>query len=63
MYQVYPAYANGSCCLILSYKPQEYYNRMPELKQAMDMIGGGFFSPENADLFKDIYNSLMYDDR
>lgn len=46
-----------------SYKPEEYYNRIPELKQVIDMISGGFFSPENPDLFKDIYNSLMYDDR
>jgi len=45
------------------YKPEEYYKRIPELKQVIDMISGGFFSPENPDLFKDIYNSLMYDDR
>uniref|UniRef100_A0A8B9JLT1 Alpha-1,4 glucan phosphorylase n=1 Tax=Astyanax mexicanus TaxID=7994 RepID=A0A8B9JLT1_ASTMX len=28
------------------YNASEYYNRIPELKQAMDQIAGGFFSPK-----------------
>uniref|UniRef100_A0A8B9R782 Alpha-1,4 glucan phosphorylase n=1 Tax=Astyanax mexicanus TaxID=7994 RepID=A0A8B9R782_ASTMX len=36
------------------YNASEYYNRIPELKQAMDQIAGGFFSPKQPDLFKDI---------
>lgn len=45
------------------YKPMEYYNRIPELKQALDMINGGFFSPEDPGMFNDIFNSLVHDDR
>lgn len=41
----------------------DYYNREPELKQAIDQIGSGFFSPEDPNLFKDICNSLQYHDR
>uniref|UniRef100_A0A8C6TRB5 Alpha-1,4 glucan phosphorylase n=2 Tax=Neogobius melanostomus TaxID=47308 RepID=A0A8C6TRB5_9GOBI len=33
------------------------------LKQAMDQISGGFFSPNQADLFKDLVSMLMHHDR
>uniref|UniRef100_A0A8C1LZ30 Alpha-1,4 glucan phosphorylase n=1 Tax=Cyprinus carpio TaxID=7962 RepID=A0A8C1LZ30_CYPCA len=36
------------------YDALEYYNRIPELKQAVDQISGGFFSPGEPDQFKDI---------
>uniref|UniRef100_A0A672Q6I4 Alpha-1,4 glucan phosphorylase n=1 Tax=Sinocyclocheilus grahami TaxID=75366 RepID=A0A672Q6I4_SINGR len=45
------------------YNASEYYNHMPELKQAIDQIAGGFFSPKQPDLFKDIVNMLMHHDR
>ncbi|XP_067941948.1 glycogen phosphorylase, brain form-like [Watersipora subatra] len=45
------------------YEPRKYYERIPELKQALDMINGGFFSPENPELFKDIFHALVDDDR
>uniref|UniRef100_A0A8C1KXG4 Alpha-1,4 glucan phosphorylase n=1 Tax=Cyprinus carpio TaxID=7962 RepID=A0A8C1KXG4_CYPCA len=45
------------------YNASEYYNRIPELKQAIDQIAGGFFSPKQPDLFKDIVNMLMHHDR
>lgn len=45
------------------YNASEYYNRIPELKQAIDQIAGGFFSPKQPDLFKDIVNMLMQNDR
>ncbi|XP_056262611.1 glycogen phosphorylase, muscle form [Pseudoliparis swirei] len=45
------------------YNAQEYYNRLPELKQAVDQISGGFFSPKQPDLFKEIVNMLMHHDR
>uniref|UniRef100_A0A667Y183 Alpha-1,4 glucan phosphorylase n=1 Tax=Myripristis murdjan TaxID=586833 RepID=A0A667Y183_9TELE len=45
------------------YDAVSYYNRIPELKQAMDQISGGFFSPSQPDLFKDIVNMLMHHDR
>lgn len=47
----------------LSYDAVSYYNRVPELKQAMDQISGGFFSPGQPDLFKDLVNMLMHHDR
>uniref|UniRef100_A0A672ZFP2 Alpha-1,4 glucan phosphorylase n=1 Tax=Sphaeramia orbicularis TaxID=375764 RepID=A0A672ZFP2_9TELE len=45
------------------YCAEEYYNRLPELKQAIDQIAGGFFSPKQPDLFKEIVNMLMHHDR
>jgi len=48
---------------IKGYNAHEYYNRIPELKQAMDQIAGGFFSPKEPGLFKDIVTLLMHNDR
>ncbi|MEQ2179226.1 hypothetical protein GOODEAATRI_022453 [Goodea atripinnis] len=45
------------------YDAISYYNRIPELKQAMDQISAGFFSPSQPDLFKDLVNMLMRHDR
>uniref|UniRef100_A0A8C7L3X9 Alpha-1,4 glucan phosphorylase n=1 Tax=Oncorhynchus kisutch TaxID=8019 RepID=A0A8C7L3X9_ONCKI len=45
------------------YHASEYYNRIPELKQAMDQIAGGFFSPKQPDLFKELVDLLMHHDR
>ncbi|XP_056401965.1 glycogen phosphorylase, liver form isoform X2 [Hyla sarda] len=45
------------------YNAQEYYHRLPELKQAMDQIQNGFFSPSNPDQFKDLVDMLFYHDR
>uniref|UniRef100_A0A8B9L306 Alpha-1,4 glucan phosphorylase n=1 Tax=Astyanax mexicanus TaxID=7994 RepID=A0A8B9L306_ASTMX len=45
------------------YDAHEYYNRIPELKQAIDQISGGFFSPGQPDQFKDVVNMLMNHDR
>ncbi|CAL8399838.1 unnamed protein product [Boreogadus saida] len=45
------------------YHAVEYYNRLPELKQAMDQISAGFFSPKQPDLFKEIVDMLMHHDR
>ncbi|CAK6953837.1 glycogen phosphorylase%2C muscle form [Scomber scombrus] len=45
------------------YNAESYYNRLPELKQAMDQISGGYFSPKQPDLFKEIVNMLMHHDR
>lgn len=49
--------------VLLRYHAQEYYNRLPELKQAIDQIAGGFFSPKQPDLFKEIVDMLMHHDR
>ncbi|XP_013388571.1 glycogen phosphorylase, muscle form isoform X1 [Lingula anatina] len=45
------------------YQPKDYYERNHELKLAIDQISGGYFSPENVNLFKDVANSLLYNDR
>ncbi|XP_067319223.1 glycogen phosphorylase, liver form isoform X2 [Anolis sagrei] len=45
------------------YKAQEYYDRLPELKQVMDQIKSGFFSPKDPDMFRDIVNMLFQHDR
>lgn len=55
-----------TCCLMLDalrYDAVSYYNRIPELKQAIDQISGGFFSPSQPGLFKDLVNMLMNHDR
>ncbi|NXL46900.1 PYGL protein, partial [Podilymbus podiceps] len=45
------------------YNAQKYYDRLPELKQAIDQIQSGFFSPKEPDLFKDVVNMLFHHDR
>ncbi|MEO5360650.1 MAG: glycogen/starch/alpha-glucan phosphorylase [Nitrospirota bacterium] len=41
------------------YNPREYYERNAELKQAVDMIDNGYFSKNDANLFKPIIESLL----
>ncbi|MGH0190161.1 UNVERIFIED_CONTAM: hypothetical protein FKN15_042098 [Acipenser sinensis] len=48
---------------VYRYNAKDYYDRIPELRQVIDQISGGFFSPKQPDLFKDIVNLLMYHDR
>uniref|UniRef100_A0A646QJD6 Alpha-1,4 glucan phosphorylase n=1 Tax=Hemiscolopendra marginata TaxID=943146 RepID=A0A646QJD6_9MYRI len=45
------------------YNAWDYYNRIPELKQCIDQIQNGFFSPEDPNLYKDIANVLLNHDR
>ncbi|MEE6492285.1 hypothetical protein FKM82_016539 [Ascaphus truei] len=45
------------------YNAQEYYEKLPELKQVIDQIKSGFFSPQQPDLFKDVTDMLFYNDR
>lgn len=47
----------------LSYDALSYYERLPELKQAIQQISEGFFSPSQPGLFKDLVNMLMHHDR
>ncbi len=44
------------------YNAYGYYESNKDLKKALDMIVSGYFSPENKDLFKSIYESLVYQD-
>lgn len=41
------------------YNPREYYHRLPELKQAIDMIANGVFTPETPELFRPLTDSLL----
>jgi starch phosphorylase len=46
------------------YRPWEIYNTDGELKQALDMIAGGYFSPGAPGLFKPVFDALTgYGDR
>ncbi|CAF4248060.1 unnamed protein product, partial [Rotaria magnacalcarata] len=41
------------------YNAREFYEKNAELKQVLDQIKNGYFSPENPELFHDIVNSLL----
>merc|ERR1711994_1201728 len=45
------------------YNAFNYYNANMELKQVLDMIRDGFFSPNSPDEFKDIVDMLLHHDR
>ncbi|TRY60471.1 hypothetical protein DNTS_028907 [Danionella cerebrum] len=45
------------------YNGREFYERLPELKMAIDQINSGFFSPKEPELFKDLVNMLIHHDR
>ena len=42
------------------YNPWDYYHANAELKWALDMIGSGYFSPEQSDRFQPIVNNLTH---
>jgi glycogen phosphorylase len=41
------------------YNPRRYYDEDQELKAVLDMIGSGFFSPQDSGLFSPIVSSLL----
>jgi len=41
------------------YNPWDYYNSNGELKQVLDMISDGFFSPDDNDRFKPLINDTL----
>ena len=41
------------------YNPIELYNNDYEIKRILDQLINGFYSPDNTELFRDIYNSLL----
>jgi len=45
------------------YNAYSYYESNPELKQCVDQIQNGYFSPNNHDEFKDIVDVLLKWDR
>jgi len=40
------------------YRPWDFYNGNAELKQALDMLRDGFFSPEDRERYKPVFDSL-----
>lgn len=47
-----------SAMVAQGYRPWDYYHRNPELKEVLDLIGGGFFSPGDPDRYKPIFETL-----
>ncbi|XP_018334828.1 glycogen phosphorylase-like [Agrilus planipennis] len=45
------------------YNAYDYYNSNPELKQVIDQIQNGFFSPKNPNEFRDLVDILLKYDR
>ncbi len=41
------------------YRPRDYYNGNPELRSVLDMIGSGYFSPDEPERFKPILEVLL----
>jgi starch phosphorylase len=45
------------------YRPREVYEAQQELREAIDLVGSGFFSPEDPELFKPLVAELLDQDR
>ena len=43
------------------YNPQDIFNNDQKIRQVLMQLINGFYSPEDPELFRDIYNSLLYD--
>ena len=41
------------------YQPWDYYHANDELREVLDMIGSGFFSPDDPDRFKPVVDTLL----
>jgi starch phosphorylase len=46
-----------------AYSPRRCYESNPELRQAIDMIAQGFFSPGNPELYRPLCDALLNEDR
>ncbi|MEJ2165365.1 MAG: glycogen/starch/alpha-glucan phosphorylase, partial [Desulfobacterales bacterium] len=46
-----------------SHRPSEFYQNIPGIKQAVDLIREGFFCPEDRSLFQPLMDLLLNDDR
>jgi len=44
------------------YRPQEYYHADEELRECLDLIMSGYFSPEQKNLFQPLVDSLLHHD-
>ncbi|CAM3226010.1 glycogen/starch/alpha-glucan phosphorylase [Corallococcus sp. ZKHCc1 1396] len=45
------------------YRPRDVYESNTELREALDLIRSGFFSPEDRNLFQPLVDSLLEEDR
>jgi starch phosphorylase len=45
------------------YRPRDHYESNPMLKDALDLVASGFFSPEDRFLFQPLIDSLLEEDR
>jgi starch phosphorylase len=45
------------------YRPGEVAERDPELKAVLDLVGSGFFSPEDRRTFRPLVDALLNEDR
>ncbi len=45
------------------YQPSEYYESIPELKSAIDLISSGAFSGGDRNAFEMVVSNLLYQDR
>jgi starch phosphorylase len=45
------------------YRGREIYESNPAVKEVLDLVASGFFSPEDRNLFKPLVESLLNDDR
>ncbi len=45
------------------YNPQDIFNNNQEIRQVLMQLINGFYSPADPELFREIYNSLLYDKR
>jgi starch phosphorylase len=46
-----------------NYNPRQYYEQNETLRQCIDQIAGGYFSPEDPGLFQGLANELLNHDR
>jgi starch phosphorylase len=44
---------------VRGYNPRDFYNANPQLREVIDMIGSGFFSRQDVNLFKPLIDSLL----
>ena len=44
------------------YRPREFYDRNPELREAIDAIAGGIFSRGDQEIFRPLVDSLLNHD-
>jgi starch phosphorylase len=45
------------------YNPLDIFNNDQEIRQVLMQLINGYYSPEDPELFREIYNSLLYDGR